>query len=274
MLTAVDVVNPLGDTLTLSILAPDNGYPVRDISGLDPVNASLTTSSLAQVDGAQAQNARRDTRNITMKLGLEPNFASNTVASLRSDLYSWFMPKAYLTLNFYIDETLTYTTTGQVETFENAMFTADPEVDISIICYDPDFYDIESNQIFSSTIDGTIETPIEYAGTSEAGFIFEMVLDRDLADGFAIYNTPPANDYQGMVIDAPMLSGDLITINTSKGQKTITRTRAGLETSLLYGLQTGAIWLFFTRGVNYFRAYAEDDPISYTITYLAKYGGI
>lgn len=274
MLTAVDVINPVGDTLTLSMLMPNNGYPVREITGLDPVNASLTTSSLAQVDGAQPQNARRDTRNVVMKLGLEPDFSVNTVASLRSDLYNWFMPKEYLTLNFYIDETLTYTTTGQVETFENAMFSADPEVDISIICYDPDLYAVDPILVFGDTIDGTIETPITYPGTSDTGIIFQMELDRDLADGFSIYNTPPANTYQAMSIATPLLNGDIVTINTVKGQKAITLTRAGLDSSLLYGLQTGATWLFFHRGVNYFRAFANDAPISYTITYLPKFGGI
>jgi hypothetical protein len=274
MLTAVDVINALGDTLTLSLLSPDNGYQVREIGGLDPVNATLTTSTLAQVDGAQAQNARRETRNITIKLGLEPDFAVSTVASLRSALYNYLMPKAYVSFGFYIDDVLTYTATGQVESFENSMFSADPEVDISVMCYDPDFYATEATVVTGDTVDGTLEVPIDYEGTSEAGFIFEMTLDHDLPDGFAIYNTPPVAAYQGLIINAPLVIGDTITINTIPGQKAMTLNRGGIDTSLLYGLGTGAVWLIFLRGTNYFRAYADDDPISYTISYVAKYGGI
>jgi len=273
VLTAVDVVNAIGSTLQLSILNPANGYIVREITGLDPVNATLTSSSLAQVDGAQPQNARRDIRNIVIKLGLEPDYAASSVADLRSGLYDYLMPKENVTLGFYIDDALTYEITGQIETFENAMFSADPEVDISIVCYDPDFYSVSETVVAVDTVDGTVETPIVYQGTSDAGLIFTVTLDANLPEGFSLYNTPPANAYQGMVIETPLLSGDIITVNTIPGQKSITRTRGAVETSLLYALQTGAVWLFFHRGTNYFRAYAEEE-MACAITYTAKYGGI
>lgn len=273
MLTAVEVTNAVGGSLLLPVLSTSS-YPIREITGLDPVNAALISSSLAQVDGAQFQNARRETRNINMKLGFEPNFITTTVASLRSSLYDFFMPKANITLGFYIDEVLTYLIAGQVESFENAMFSADPAVDISIICYDPDFYAPEAIVVVADTVDGTVEVPISYEGTSDCGLIFEMTIDHDLDEGFALYNTPPANAYQGMIFDAVLLAGDIITINTIPGQKSVTLNRDGSDTSLLYGLLTGAVWLFFHKGVNYFRVYAEDDPISYSVTYVVKYGGI
>lgn len=274
MLTAVKITNAVGDFLVLSVLDNSNGYTIREITGLDPVNATLTTSSLAQVDGAQFQNARRDIRNIVIKIGLDPNYSDQTVASLRTNLYNYLMPKENVTLEFAIDGSYNYVCTGQVENFENAMFSADPEVDISIICYDPDFYHTSETEVDIETVDGTVETPIEYAGTSETGFIFTMTLAEDLDEGFALYNTPPANAYQGLVIETALLTGDVITVNTIQGQKAITLTRGAIETSLLYALQTGYIWLFFHKGTNYFRAYVDGDSISGVITYTAKYGGI
>jgi hypothetical protein len=275
MLTAVNVINAVGDSLVLSVLDNSNGYTIREITGLDPVNATLTTSSMAQMDGAQFQNARRDTRNIVIKLGLDPDYTEQTVASLRSNLYNYLMPKENITLQFEIDGDYVYTCTGQVETFENAMFSADPEVDISIVCYDPDFYYISAEEVGVETVDGTVQTAIEYAGTSDTGFIFTMTLTEDLPDGFALYNTPPANEYQGMVIEAALLTDDIITVNTIKGQKAITLNRDGNESSLLYALQIGYIWLFLHKGTNYFRAYADsEDPIDGTVTYTARYGGI
>lgn len=275
MLTAVSVTNAVGDSLVLSILDNSNGYTVREITGLDPVNATLTTSSMAQVDGAQPQNARRDTRNIVIKLGLDPDYSEQSVESLRSNLYNYLLPKENITLQFALDGSYVYTCLGQVEDLNNSMFSADPEVDISIICYDPDFYSTSSTEVDVETVDGTVETAIQYSGTSDTGFIFSITLTEDLAEGFSIYNTPPANAYQGMVIEAALLSGDVITVNTIQGQKAITLTRGAVESSLLYALQTGYTWLFFHRGTNYFRAYADSgSPIDATITYTAKYGGI
>jgi Phage tail protein RIFT-related domain len=275
VLTAVNVINAVGDSLVLSILDNSNGYTVREITGLDPVNATLTSSSMAQIDGAQFQNARRDTRNIVIKLGLDPDYSEQTVASLRSNLYNYLMPKENITLQFEIDGNYVYTCAGQVETFENAMFSADPEIDISILCYDPDFYFISTSEVDVETVDGTVQTAIDYPGTSDTGFIFSMTLTDDLPDGFALYNTPPANENQSLVIEASLLTGDIVTVNTIQGQKSITLNRAGNESSLLYALQIGYTWLFFHKGVNYFRASADaEDPIPGTIIYTSKFGGI
>jgi hypothetical protein len=274
VLTAVNATNAVGDFLTLSVLDNSNGYTIREITGLDPVPATLTSSSMAQRDGAQFQNARRELRNIVIKLGLDPNYTEQTVASLRSNLYNYFMPKENVSLGFYIDEGLTYFINGQVEDFNNAMFSADPEVDISILCYDPDFYSPAPVVVSIDTVNGTIETPITYGGTSDVGLIFSMTLTHDLDDGVAIYNTPPLNSYQGMVIETALLTGDIITVNTIDGQKAITLKRGGAESSLLYALQDGAVWLFFHKGINYFRAYSDGATIPATVTYTPKYGGI
>lgn len=274
MLTAVEATNGIGATLRLTVMNSENGYLVREITGLDPVPATLTSSTMAQRDGAQFQNARRETRNIVIKLGLEPDFAATTVASLRTGLYDYFMPKENVLLGFYVDEVLTYLIQGQVETLTNAMFSADPEVDISILCYDPDFYSPADTSVEVDTVDGTIETPITYEGTTDTGLIFQMTLTADLDEGIALYNTPPANAYQGMVIQASLLTGDILTVNTIDGQKAITLTRGGNDSSLLYALQDGAVWLFLHRGVNYFRVYGEVEDMATTVTYNAKYGGI
>src|SRR5262249_17536553 len=161
------------------------------------------------------------------------------------------------------------------ESLENAMFSADPEVDISIICYDPDLYSTSSTEVDIETVDGTVETPIEYDGTTETGFIFTMTLDQDLPDGIALYNTPPSTAYQVMVIEAGMRTANVTPINTIPGQKSIPRTRGAVTPSLLYALQVGYMWLQFYKGTNSFRAYGDaDDPISGTIPYTSKFGGI
>src|SRR5450756_1275481 len=92
MLTMVEITNQRNGTLQLPLLDASAGYVVRDVEGLSPVKATLTSSSMAQEDGAQPQNATRTTRNILLKIGLEPDYVTNDVQSLRSDLYDYFMP--------------------------------------------------------------------------------------------------------------------------------------------------------------------------------------
>jgi hypothetical protein len=273
MLTVVEITNVRGNTLRLPLLDASNGYVVKEIDGLDPVNATLTTSSLAQVDGAQPQNARRDTRNITMKLGLEPDYVSTTVQSLRSSLYEYLMPKNNIDMAFYLDGTLYVIASGQVESFENSMFSADPEVDISIICYDPDFYSPTAITLDEDTVSTTDAVEIDYDGTSDIGVIFTLNVDRDLTD-FTLYNTAPDNSIQAFGVDGSFVSGDVVVINTIPGQRGITLTRSAITTSVLFYVDDSAIWTTLQKGTNYFRAYASGDAIPYTLVYTPQLGAI
>jgi hypothetical protein len=273
VLTQVDVQNSHGDTLSLQLLDASNGFVVKEITGLDPVNATLTTSVMAQRDGAQAQNARRETRNITMKIGLEPDFVLTTVDSLRQSLYAYFMPKSNVGLKFYKDTVLYAVGSGQIESFENALFSSDPEVDISIICYDPDLYAPAAVTTSLGTVSTTDTHTFGYEGTTEAGVIFALSIDRTMTD-FTLYNTAPDNSVQSFIISGSFVAGDVVTINSIPGQKGVTLTRGGIDSSILYWMDTASTWITLFQGNNLFRAFAEGASIPYSLTYTTKYGGI
>lgn len=273
MLTVVEIQNILGSVLRLPLLDTSNGYSVRDIEGLGPVAATLTSSSLAQVDGAQAQNARRDTRNITMKIGFEPDFVNTTVQSLRSALYDYLLPKSLVSMNFYIDDVLTMVTDGQVETFDNPLFTDDPEADISILCYDPDFYGPAPLTLSTSTRSDTNTNLITYTGNSETGLIFTLNVNRALTD-FWITNARPDNQRQKMEITGSFVSGDVITINTKPGSRAVTLMRGGVSSSILAGFDETGIWLSLQKGDNQFGAFASGAGIPFTMVYTPLFGAI
>src|ERR1700744_6314956 len=172
MLTLVEVTNARGNTLMLSPLDSSGGYVVKDFEGLDPVDATLTSSQMAQVDGAQPQNAQRGPRNITAKFGFAPDYVVSTVDSLRQNLYSYFMPKSTVQFSLFKDGSLFAVTSGQVETFQNTMFSNDPEMDLSVLCYDPDLYAPTPEVLSASTTTGQDTQTISYAGTSDAGIGF------------------------------------------------------------------------------------------------------
>ncbi len=273
MLTVVEVTNPGGATLRLVPDDTENGYSVREITGLDPVTAVLTSSSLAQVDGAQPQNARRDIRNITMKLGFEPDYVDTTVASLRAVLYDFFMSKALVDIGFYIDDILFAVISGQVEDFQAPMFVSDPEADISIVCYDPDFMAPEAVVISTATVTDSTTAEIDYAGSSDCGVIFELSIDTSVG-AIQLQNTTPAGNVQTFTVTYPFIADDVVTINTIPLQKSIKLLRAGFETSLLSAYDSHSDWIALQRGANFFRATASGETEDYTLTYTPRYGGL
>lgn len=274
MLTRVDIANSSGNTLQLPLLSAAAGYAVRDIEGLDPVKAALTYSSMAQLDGGQAQNARRDVRNITMKLGLVPDYISTTVDSLRQNLFDYLMPKANIGMTFWKDGAAYALASGQVESLSNSMFTADPEVDVSIICYNPDFTSPTTTTQSLNTTNSTDTTAVSYTGTSDTGVIFTLSIDRTCT-AFSLYNTSPDNTTQIMQVVGTFASGDVVTINTIPGSRGISLTRASITTSILFYLDPTSSWVTLQKGVNAFRTYFNDDtPMPYTLAYTPLYGGI
>jgi hypothetical protein len=273
-ITRVDIQNVSSDVLTLIPQDASNGYEVRDIQGLGPVKANLVSSSMAQVDGAQPESSRRDPRNITMTLGIKPNYIlAHTVSSLRNDLYNYFMPKSVLFISFYMDNVLYAVTTATVEDFESPIFTDDPKADISLICYDPDFYAPTSTLIEGESTSDTSTTTINYPGTSPAGAVFTLSPDRDLT-GFRIYNTKPDNTIQMFDFEGTILGGDVIAITSIPLQKSAIITRNMTPFSALYYVEAPFDWISFEKGGNDIRVFVADDPIPYTLEYIVKYGGL
>lgn len=258
--------------LSLPFADYSNGYLVKELDGLDPVKASLVSSTMAQVDGAQAQAASRGTRNITGKIGLRPNYITTDVPSLRMNLYSWLMPKQLVTMNFYMDDALFATTKGIVESCENNMFSADPEVDFSIICYDPDFYAVNDVQIAGSTVTDTSAQQIVYGGTSDAGVIFTLNVNNTIP-GFTLYNTRPDGTIQKYEVDGTFQAGDIVTVTTIPLQKSLILNRSNEISSILYFLQNSRDWISLGKGINEFRAFCSAGSVPWTMTYRPKYGG-
>jgi hypothetical protein len=273
VLTAVELKNVLGSTLRLPLADTSSGYSVREIDGLGPVAATLTSTSIAQVDGAQAQNSRRDIRNVTMKLGLEPDYVNTTVQSLRSSLYDYLITGAIVGLSFYIDDDLTFVTSGQVETFDCPLFVDDVEADISIVCYDPDLYGPAPVILSASTRSDTNTNLVTYPGTSEVGVVFTLSVNRTLSD-FWITNARPDNQRQKMELTGSYLTGDVITIDTRPNSRALTLFRGGSSSSLLSDFDETGTWLSLMKGPNQFGAFAAGAGIPFTMTYTAQYGAL
>lgn len=272
MLYKVEILNSQGEMLVLPLGDFSNGYLVKPIDGLDPVPANIVSSSFANVDGEQHQASRREARDIIMKLGLKMG-AAGSVSSLRAKLMRFFMPKAKIRLTFYREDGPDVDIHAVVERFSCPQFVKEPEATISLRCHQPDFFVPHIYGSTNQTTSGIDEHVIEYDGSVETGFEFRMTINRPISQ-FTIFHRSSEETINRMLFAEPLIAGDVLTISTVSGDKRATLTRAGSDSSLLYGISPDSSWLNLFPGLNYIRVYAEGAAIPYTITYTSKVGGL
>lgn len=275
MLQLVEVRTRQGDLLSLPLEDDSSGFRVADIQGLDPVKANLVSSSFANMDGEEYQSSRREARNVKLQIELDPDpETGDTVYGLRKEIYKFFMPKSEVTFRFYMSDGLEVDIVGRVESCETAMFTQEPAVDISVMCFKPDFYELTPELVPGTTTAGEVPITIEYAGSIETGIQLTLLVDRSLPD-FSVYHVPPNDETKTMDFDNyPLIAGDVLVISTVRGAKGATLTRAGVTTSVLFGISPQSNWIELQPGTNTIRVAAEGADIPLSIQYINKYGGL
>lgn len=272
-ITKVEVRTPLGALLTLTLEDPTNGYLIEDIVGLDPVKATISSSTFANFPGAKYQASRREIRNILLKLKLEPNFVTQTVRELRSNLYEFFESDTEVSLRFFMVDDLTVDIAGRVESCEAPLFTQEPRMSISIICFNPDFVALTPVVVSGNTVSTLTEFTIDYPGDIATGFSFVLNVDRTLG-AFTIYHRPADNVLRTFDFAASLVNTDVLTVSTVDGSKGVTLNHSGTLSSLLYGKTPQSNWLKLMKGENRLRVYATGAAIPFAITYTPRYGGL
>lgn len=272
----MEVTNSQGSLLTLQLGDISDGINILDIAGLDPVKATLVSANFANHDGAVYQSSNRGSRNITLKLGLDPDPSVTSVLSLRRYVYSFFRPKDEITLKFYVDDTDDsvedgYEIVGRVEYCNSPMFGPEPVVDISVLCFDPDFQDPVPVNVAGLTTADLAATVIAYPGTVPTGIVFKLNVNRSVAS-FTLSYTDPSGSIWTMDFAYAMVAGDVITISTIPGDKYATLVRAGVTSSVLYGVSPQSVWPELAPGNNSVKVSASGAGIPASVSYIKRYG--
>jgi hypothetical protein len=273
MLTALEVRNAQGVSMSFPLGDIEDGYSVQSLDGLDPVKATVVSSSFANMDGEQQQAIRREKRNIVLKLGLEPDFIGTTARGLRNRLYGYFMPKSAVKLRFLDDTEPDVEIDGTVESMDSPQFVQDPEATISILCMNPDFIDPTVVSISGNSVADQTEKAVTYEGTIETGFLFRLLVNRDISS-FSVANRTGDGVIRKMDFNGSLKAGDVLEISTIPGSKRVTLIRGNAVSSFLYGFAPYSNWLQLFPGTNYLRVALDGAVIPYTIDYTAKYGGL
>lgn len=266
---------PLG-----GFMPSDDPVQVRDIQGIGPVKADITSTQSATGRGELPQGVSTGKRNIVLTLGLNPNWQDQTISSLRRLLYAYFMPEQWCKLRFFSDDMPTVDIEGDVESFEPNIFSQDPEIQISILCLKPDFIDVDSTIYTGVTDDGSTELEFEYTGTVATGI--ELQVSRTVAvpsyTGL-ITITLQSPDVQIFAID-PVTIDTLkyFKLNSTKGMRRVQNVAVadGAVTNLLDRMADDAVWPELKPGQNVISVAAAiaGRGQAWTLAYYNRFGGL
>lgn len=254
---SVVVENYQGEKLQLT---GNKNFELSHIDGLNPPTASIVLTDLAGMDGAIFNSARLPKRNIVLTIVYQPPIEEN-----RNLIYKYFPVKAPLRL-YFETETKSVWIDGYTEANEVGLFSKSQQSKISIVCPNPyfkdgneidvDFSNLLSLFEFPFTIDaeGVEFSSIERAsstivnmGTVSTGAIFTLTATTSQILNPTIYNET-TNEYFGLNVD--MDQGDIIVINTHKGEKSAILKKDGTITSVVGSRSSGSKWLQLAAGEN------------------------
>jgi hypothetical protein len=244
--------------------ATANQYMTSQIEGLSPPPGTISTSSYAGMDGSYLNNAFIEKRNVVIHFEMR----GVGVEARRHQLYKVMKPSRYVKV-FYKTAGIDVFTEGYVETCEVSNFEQLVTGQISILCPDIYWYSTESVMAYYSQITGAFTFPFPTESNPEPFVlgkyntqnIMEIINDGDeigftlvieaLEDARSptLYN---ADTDEYLQITGEILAGDIITVTTKTGHKTVTLDRGGVKTNIINRLVSGSTWLTLREGKNRF----------------------
>lgn len=279
MLKRVVITNYLGESMEYKIdgVQVDNpsGLIITSIDGLGPVKANINMTEITTTDGGLYNSARLSARNIVIK-ALFTHAASIEEARLLS--YKYFPIKKKVTVRIETDNRIAETE-GYVESNEPDIFAEKSGCQISILCESPFFKDMSplGNKVteFSNieplfefildvdtsfefgNIENQRECTVTYDGDSDTGFYLYINIKQDTST-IRIMNSITGEQ---MLLNGDRLNinnvtgfktGDLVTICTIQGKKSMYLTRSAVRKNILNILDKDSNWFKLTHGDNIF----------------------
>lgn len=302
MIKTITVTNPKNESLVMELTNPwATGLNIKNVDGLGPPKANISSNDLATVDGSIFTGVRSQSRSIVFTIGL---LANPDVEVNRLKTYRYFPLKKKIKIAVETDNRK-LEIEGWVESNEPDIFSEDETATISILCLNPWFYkSVDTAQALSS-IEPMFEFPFSNESTSENLIQFgEVKMDKraiihyegDIDTGvritahmlsggstnLRIFNTETRemmtirSDVLTRLIGGGLEPGDDIIISTYPGEKFVKLLRNGLTTNIIAALDKNSDWLMLTPGDNVFSfdTNSELDQLIVTFQYKAAYGGI
>lgn len=272
MLTQIDVGSENSFLVPITGATPKDSLLVRKITGLNPPDVTLFMGDYAR-DGGTYQGRRVGKRNVVITFDLNPNPAlGETVAGLREMLYKAFLDPLvdadYVKLTLHDDLGRLRYLVGYVEKFEGEIFDPETIAQISMICPDP--YIRDNSETVLTNDPGWTVVPFVYTGTAEAGFKANINITA------ATPVVTLENNGKKMILTRAFQLGDVIEVDTIRGERALTLTPSGGNpVSIVGNLSPESPWLQIHSQSNTMKVYgsttndlvAAVQSLKYTQTY-------
>ena len=259
------IENSRGDTFQLT--GKEAIYQILNIEGLNPPPAQVNTTNIAGMDGAKFNSAKLQTRNLVITVKINGNAEVN-----RINLYKYFPTKEQVTF-YYSNGSRNVFIKGYVNTCEVNPFSQDEQMQISIICPQPYFKDIDEiiadisnvTALFVFPFSINVDEPIPFssyelnkvtnvynAADVKTGVIIQIDVLHSVND-ILIRNTDTGDTFE---INNEFQAGDRITVNTNSGEKGIQLLRNGVISNIFSSIVAGSTFLQLESG---------DNPLGYQV---------
>jgi hypothetical protein len=265
-----------------TLLLDANGRPetdfiqIRNIDGLDPVKASVSTSPRGYVDGVTYTGSDVPARNIVLTIHPNPDWLTWTFESLRRLIYQYFMPKRPVRLVFYSDDIGPVEISGIVEGVTVNQFSKDPELQVSVICPDPYFTALNPTVVTGQTIRaGGVTTIVPYNGTVESGVIVKVTYTSG-ADPTSIgiqLGDPSLGYFNVAAAVNSTLYFEMSSIPMQKFVQNI-NIGTGVIDNLLSDVEDGSSWLVLQPGDNEFSVVTDQGVQDWELSFYERFGGL
>lgn len=243
--------NKNGDQLSFGMGSP---FTIEEIQGLNPPDATINTSQISLIDGGKYNSAKINMRQLNIAFAIEYSAAYN-----RIQVYNVLKSKQWIRMYYTGDQRDVYID-GYIQRIDVSHFTMKQVVTVSILCPSPFFKEAqvivnelnntisafhfpfastEEPQIVFGYFSNDIGVTVENDGDVETGMIIELYA-RSAVSNPKIFNYI-TQDFFGL--NYTMETADLITIDTRKGQKTVTLLRDGVETNIFNYVMKNSTWL-------------------------------
>jgi len=271
MINTITITNSRNESVILDLFDPfSSGFAIQQVDGLGPVNTNINTADYAYKPGAFYLGSRQSTRNIVFDLVFLDTVG--TIEQVRHLSYQYWPIGERIDILVSTDTRELYTN-GYVESNEPAIWDAEHEgCQISVICESPFFVSPNINVNKLSDIRNSFHFPFASTEDPELTFGYADVHDYIVAvnngdvETGAIFELRPSVPVDNISIfrygvTEPIFkikntleAGDVLTINSETGSKSITLRRNDKEYNAINYLDysNGIIWPTLRRGDNAF----------------------
>lgn len=229
-------------------------YTITEFQGLNPPKATINTNQAAAIDGATFNSAKTQMRSVNIAFAIETNAEENRLA-----VYEVVQPKSLLRI-YYKSDKLDIYIEGYVESVDPSYFVKKQIVSVAVLCPQPyfkgakeiidelsaiipkfhfPFHSTEEEPFIAGIIDTVTSVSVKNSGYVPCGLIFEIYARKPVSNPKVFnYST---NEFFEINID--MQTGDLITVTTGQGNKTITLLRGTQRSNIFNLLSKNSTWL-------------------------------